>query len=210
MRRQDSLQQHMGGVEMRKIIGMTVAVILGSAVAGCGGEDEEGAAEKSAADLQQPEPEKMTRAVAVIEPRSGSEMTGMATFTVNGGFVQAIIMIANAEPGEHAVHIHEFGDCSAEDGTSAGGHWNPTGEDHGKWGEPPYHLGDIGNIVVDEDGTGSIAFGTDNWSLGTGEENDVVGRAIIIHSGADDFVTQPTGDAGGRQGCGVIRLEEES
>jgi Cu-Zn family superoxide dismutase len=113
------------------------------------------------------------------------------------------------EPGPHAVHIHETGDCSAEDGSSAGGHWNPTGEEHGKWGEHPFHLGDIGNIEVGEDGTGSITLSTDLWSIGDSSDHDVVGKSIVVHAGADDFKSQPSGAAGERIGCGVIELKEQ-
>ncbi|HXH86347.1 MAG TPA: superoxide dismutase family protein, partial [Nitrospira sp.] len=118
------------------------------------------------------------RATASIDPKSGSQLTGSATFTNENGQVSLEIDLKNAPPGEHGVHIHEIGDCSAEDGTSAGGHWNPAGHDHGKWGEEPFHLGDIGNIMVGEDGTGSLKMSTDLWSIGTGQDNDVVGKAV--------------------------------
>jgi Cu-Zn family superoxide dismutase len=144
------------------------------------------------------------RATASIDPRSGGELTGSASFIDGAGQVSLQIDLDNAPPGRHGVHIHEFGDCSAEDGTSAGGHWNPTGHDHGKWGEEPFHLGDIGNILVGEDGTGSLMISTDLWSIGTGQDNDVVGKAVIVHAGEDDLKSQPTGAAGGRIGCGVI------
>ena len=81
-----------------------------------------------------------------------SGVTGTATFVEDHGSVALVIEISGATPGEHAFHLHEVGDCSALDGTSAGGHWNPTNMDHGKWGSDPYHLGDVGNIVVGEDG----------------------------------------------------------
>ena len=92
--------------------------------------------------------------------------------------------------------------------TSAGGHWNPTGVAHGKWGEGEFHLGDIGNIAVGEDGTGSITLTTDLWEIGTGSDVDIVGKGIIVHAGADDFTSQPSGAAGARIGCGVIVLSE--
>lgn len=80
---------------------------------------------------------------------------------------------------------------------------------HGKWGEPPFHLGDIGNVEVGEDGTGSLTMSTDLWSVGDGSDRDVVGKSVVVHSGADDFTTQPAGDSGERIGCGVIQLQEE-
>ena len=149
------------------------------------------------------------QAIATIGPTSDSSVTGMAVFTQNGDQITLTIEIQNASPGIHAVHIHENGDCSAPDGTSAGGHWNPTGVAHGKWGEGEFHLGDIGNITVGEDGTGSIELTTDLWEIGTGSDIDVVGKGIIVHAGADDFISQPSGAAGARIGCGVIVLAGE-
>ena len=151
-------------------------------------------------------PEK--QAIATIGPASESSVIGTAVFTQNGDQITLTIEIQNASPGMHAVHIHEKGDCSSSDGKSAGGHWNPTGVAHGKWGEGEFHLGDIGNISVGEDGTGSIELTTDLWEIGTGSDVDVVSRGIIVHAGADDFTSQPSGAAGARIGCGVIALVE--
>ena len=92
---------------------------------------------------------------------------------------------------------------------SAGGHWNPTNTAHGKWGEGEFHLGDIGNITVGEDDTGTIELTTDLWEMDTGSDRDVVGKSIILHAGADDFTSQPSGNAGPRIGCGVIGLADD-
>ena len=176
----------------------TVAAALLLAVclslAGCGSDD----------DPMQRE------AIAEIRPTaaSGSDVAGEAVFVQDGDDIMLIVDIRNASPGLHGVHIHETGDCSAADGTSAGGHWNPTGEDHGRWGSDSFHLGDLGNIPVGMDGTGYIERTTDLWDLGTGSDLDVVGKAVIVHAGEDDFVSQPSGAAGGRIGCGVIELVE--
>lgn len=148
------------------------------------------------------------QANAMISASSDSSVTGMAVFTQHGDQITLTIEIQGASPGLHAVHIHANGDCSSPDGTSAGGHWNPTGVAHGKWGEGEFHLGDIGNITVGEDGTGSITLTTDLWEIGTGSDVDIVGRGIIVHGGADDFTSQPSGAAGARIGCGVIVLVE--
>ena len=148
------------------------------------------------------------QAIATIGPASDSSVTGMATFTQNSDQITLTIEIQGATPGIHAVHIHESGDCSAPDGKSAGGHWNPTGVAHGKWGEGEFHLGDLGNITVGEDGTGGIELTTDLWEIGTGSDVDVIGRGIVVHAGADDFTSQPSGDAGARIGCGAIALAE--
>ena len=148
------------------------------------------------------------QAIAVIGSTNDSGVTGTAVFTQNGDQITLIIEIQGATPGLHAVHIHEKGDCSAPDGKSAGGHWNPTDVAHGKWGEGEFHLGDIGNITVGEDGMGDISLTTDLWEIGTGSDVDVVGRGIIVHADPDDFTSQPSGNAGARIGCGVIELAE--
>lgn len=145
-------------------------------------------------------------AAATIEGRSGSKMSGQATFVQKAGYVMLEIRLENAPPGTHAVHLHEKGDCSAPDAMSAGSHWNPTGQAHGKWGFSPFHRGDIGNIEVGPDGKGGTTLSTNLWSIGGRPESDVLGRAVVVHASADDFMTQPTGGAGGRIGCGVVRL----
>jgi len=152
--------------------------------------------------------ESVKQANAMIGSSNDSGLTGEAIFTQNGDQITLMIEIQGASPGLHAVHIHENGDCSSPDGTSAGGHWNPTGVAHGKWGEAEFHLGDIGNISVGEDGTGSITLTSDLWEIGTGSDIDVVGKGIIVHADADDFTSQPSGAAGMRIGCGVIVLAE--
>lgn len=102
-----------------------------------------------------------------------------------------------------AVHFHEHGDCGNM-GENAHGHWNPTKENHGKWGTEPYHSGDIGNIELDGKGHGTVAVTTDRWSITEGDVKSIIGRGIIVHGGTDDYKTQPTGNSGPRVGCGVI------
>ena len=146
-------------------------------------------------------------ATATIGETNESGVSGKAVFTQSGDNITLVITLANASAGEHAVHIHAKGDCSASDGTSAGGHWNPTGVAHGKWGEGEFHLGDIGNMTVNDRGMGKIELTTNLWEMNTGSDIDVVGKAIIAHAGADDFVSQPSGNAGARIGCGVIKMD---
>ena len=190
---------------MKKIAVLSAVFLLTLA---CGG----GAEQAETAAAEAPAPEEVSNepaaasAVATIEAKSDSGVSGSATFTEVDGQVMLTLEIAGATPGEHAFHLHEIGDCSAADGTSAGGHWNPTGDPHGQWGVDGFHLGDVGNLVVDEEGNASLTVATNLWSIGTGDDNDVVGRAVIVHAGVDDFSTQPTGAAGGRIGCGVIEL----
>ena len=106
--------------------------------------------------------------------------------------------------GVHGFHIHETGDCSAPDGSSAGGHFNPTGAPHGGPQSAERHLGDLGNITADASGNAEVNIHAGGVTLGEGE-NAIMGKAIIVHAGADDLTTQPTGDAGARLACGVIQ-----
>ncbi|RZK50793.1 MAG: superoxide dismutase family protein [Pedobacter sp.] len=104
-----------------------------------------------------------------------------------------------------AVHFHEHGDCGNM-GEDAHGHWNPTGENHGKWGVEPYHSGDIGNIALDATGHASYSIVTDRWSLKEGDPNYIGNLGVIVHGGVDDYTTQPTGNSGPRIGCGIIKI----
>lgn len=142
-----------------------------------------------------------------LQPKSGSSVSGTATFTEKNGKVSFEAKLSGLTPGTHAIHIHEKADCSAADASSAGGHWNPTFKKHGKWGVGEYHKGDIGNFNADEAGNATITLKTDEWCIGCGDKNkDILGKGLIVHEKDDDYVTQPTGDAGGRVACaGIIK-----
>ncbi|MBD0286277.1 MAG: superoxide dismutase family protein [Flavisolibacter sp.] len=103
-----------------------------------------------------------------------------------------------------AVHIHEHGDCG-DVGKHAGGHWNPTGANHGKWGSGSFHSGDIGNINLDASGNGRLELSSNLWSIGGDAKTDILSKTIIVHSGVDDYTSQPAGNSGNRIGCGVIQ-----
>jgi len=167
--------------------------------------EEEGATEEVVAEeVQEMAPAKTV--VVMLEGKSGSNASGKVAFTDNNGSVLMEAKISGLEPGTHAIHLHEKADCTAEDGTSSGGHWNPTFQPHGKWGAAEgFHLGDIGNFEVDETGVGIIDFSTDQWCIGCGDEQkDILGKAVIVHQGADDFTSQPSGNAGARVSCGGV------
>lgn len=142
-----------------------------------------------------------------LEPKSGSKVSGTATFTEKDGKVTLLAKISGLEPGIHAIHIHEKADCSAGDATSAGGHWNPTFKKHGKWGQAEHHKGDIGNFTTDQQGEGTVLLSTDEWCIGCGDvTKDILGKGLIVHANPDDFTTQPTGNAGARVACaGIIK-----
>jgi Cu-Zn family superoxide dismutase len=143
-----------------------------------------------------------------MEPKSESGVMGEVTFTEKEGMVYMKASFSGLTEGSHAIHIHQTADCSAADGTSTGGHWNPTGEPHGKWGESTgYHKGDIGNFEADAEGNAEVSFETNEWCLGCEDSNmDLMGKAVIVHQGADDFTSQPSGAAGSRISCtGIIQ-----
>lgn len=142
-----------------------------------------------------------------MEPKSDSNVSGEVTFTDENSMVSMKATFSGLTPGEHAIHIHQKADCSAADGTSSGGHWNPTAEAHGKWGAGEgYHRGDIGNFTADADGNATVEFSTDLWCIGCDDETkNIVGKAVIVHQGMDDFTSQPSGAAGARVSCtGII------
>lgn len=141
-----------------------------------------------------------------IRSKSGTQVQGTAKFIQTGKNVEMDLMVYKLSPGIHAVHIHEKGDCSATDASSAGGHWNPAKDDHGKWDTKHFHMGDIGNITANNEGSVRFVFNTDKWCLGCNNESkNIIGKSLVIHASADDFHTQPTGNAGGRVACVEIK-----
>ena len=148
------------------------------------------------------EPDAKT-AKAAIESKGGSKVTGRAVFTEVPGGTKVEAWIENATPGTHGLHIHEKGDCSAPDAASAGGHFNSAGNPHAGPTDKARHNGDFGNVEVGADGKGHLEMTTDMLTVAPGP-NSVVGKAIVFHEKADDLKSQPSGNAGGRFGCGVI------
>ncbi len=132
---------------------------------------------------------------------------GKITFTEKNSVVimKMEVFIPTKANQTVALHIHENGACG-DMGKAAGGHWNPTNQSHGKWGIASYHLGDIGNFTLDSRGNGIVTMETNLWAIGGNGLNNIVGKGIIIHGGLDDYITQPTGNAGTRIGCGIIAM----
>ena len=142
------------------------------------------------------------------ESKSDSIVSGTITFSEMDEVVVMKATFSGLTPGLHAIHLHEFADCSSADGKSTGGHWNPTFEPHGAWGsETGYHKGDIGNFEADQKGEAVITFETDQWCIGCDDKTrNIIGKAVIVHQGKDDLVSQPSGAAGARVSCaGVIK-----
>lgn len=190
----------MGKKRSVSLFGLGLGIALAALSAGCEKEQTSGGKPEDGAEVDQ-------EAMADLTPKSGSTVKGMAHFKAEGKTITLTVTVKEALPGRHGVHIHEMGDCSAPDASSAGEHWNPLNKRHGRWGAEQYHLGDIGNIEVDQSGSGTLTFTTDEWAIGSGGANDVVGKSVVVHSNADDFVSQPSGGAGERVACGVIGKE---
>ncbi|MGY0505887.1 superoxide dismutase family protein [Luteimonas sp. e5] len=146
------------------------------------------------------------RARAVLEARSGSQAGGALDFvaTADGVRVSGEISGLTAD-SVHAFHIHETGDCSAEDASSAGGHFNPTAQPHGRAGQGEHHLGDQDNLQADAAGVAHVDAEFAGVTLGDGGANDVMGKSVVVHADPDDYTSQPAGNAGARIACGVIR-----
>lgn len=172
-------------------------------VISCGPAKKEEAAEE--ATTTEPAAPEMATASATLNPASGSSVSGTATFTqVEEMKVRMDLEVQGLTPGDHALHLHQFGDCSAPDATSAGGHWNPGGMGHGKRGEGEYHAGDVINLTADAEGKVSWSDEIMGWTIGGSDSTNILNHSVIIHESPDDFTTQPTGAAGGRVACGVI------
>ena len=183
------------------VVFITVLLFFSACSTGTKQDDSEAVAEENQEEKQ----DKVT-AKATLEATSGSNVTGEVNFAGDNGNVRLELRADNLTPGEHAVHLHEKGDCSAEDASSAGGHWNPAMKPHGKrGGGGSYHKGDIGNMTVGNDGKGTLSLSIEGWSIGGADSTNIIGKSVIIHEKADDFTSQPAGNAGARISCGVIK-----
>lgn len=139
-----------------------------------------------------------------FQSRSGSQLAGSGTLTETSNGVQVALALENVAPGEHGAHVHEKGDCSAPDGSSAGGHFNPASHPHALPEGSPRHLGDLGNISIGADGKGTLDIVASGANLKAGDPSSFLGKAIIVHEKKDDG-GQPVGNAGGRIGCAEIK-----
>ena len=157
-------------------------------------------------DTPPPSAPAAARATANLAPASASLVSGTLTLSTMGDGVHVGGEIGGLRPGSHGFHVHEHGDCSAADASSAGGHFNPTNMPHGRSGPRPHHLGDSDNIAANADGVAVVDAHLHDVTLGTGLANDIAGRAIVVHADPDDYTSQPAGDAGARVACGVIAV----
>jgi Cu-Zn family superoxide dismutase len=171
------------------LVGLAVAVL---SVAGC---------------QSVPESQAPLRATAQLKPTKGSKTFGEVTFEQIGSKVHVVANVQGLQPGrDHGFHIHEAGDCSSDDGMSTKGHFNPHGKPHGHPNSSERHAGDLPSLTAAKNGRAKIDFTLDVVTVAPGTAS-VVGRGIIVHADPDDYKTQPTGNAGARIACGVIRAD---
>ncbi|GGD51260.1 superoxide dismutase family protein [Pseudoxanthomonas indica] len=147
--------------------------------------------------------------IANLAPASGSLVSGKITLTPMGDGVHLTGVVGGLPANStHGFHVHEKGDCSAADATSAGPHFNPAGSGHGRAGGGAHHAGDMDNIVADAEGVARVSVHVMGVTLGGGAANDIANRALVVHASPDDYTSQPAGNAGARVACGVIAVTE--
>jgi Cu-Zn family superoxide dismutase len=147
-------------------------------------------------------------AVASLAPTKGNQVSGTVNFTEKGDKVLVEARVTGLKPGLHGFHVHEKGNCTAPDASSAGAHFNPGGSQHGGPAGTPRHGGDLGNLQADASGTAVYSAEVAGISLGTGADS-IIGRAVIVHANPDDLITQPAGNAGPRLACGLVSKSKD-
>jgi len=186
-----------------------VAVAMGVLALASGCAQQMPAPEESGAAENVVAPPAIDNAVAVLHPTAGNEVSGTVHFAREGDGVRVSLRIEHLSPGKHGFHVHEYGDCSAADGTSAGGHFNPFDAPHAARDAAERHVGDLGNVTADDSGVAETEFVDTRIALqGVALEKaaSILGRAVIVHGGEDDLTSQPSGDAGPRVACGVVGI----
>ncbi len=145
------------------------------------------------------------QASAELRPTSGNSTAGHVRFAQWGDRVRVTGEVRGLKPNaEHGFHVHERGDCSSPDATSAGGHFNPTGAPHGRHSSGAQHAGDMPRLRANASGVATFSFETGAMRVGSGA-TDIVGKGLIVHRDPDDYTTQPTGNSGPRLACAVIQ-----
>lgn len=210
------------GTSRSAVIALTFVAM--SALAACSSDDASGsaAARDATALPQQParatpevggDPIVVSRAANVpqararLRPTKDSMTSGVVEFTEKAdGKLDISVELAGLAEGKHGLHIHENGDCSMPDGSSAGEHFSPGGRTHGSPTDAVHHAGDLGNVTADERGIAIARLETPDFKLSG--QYGIVNRAVIVHADEDDFLSQPSGNSGDRVACGVVKTVE--
>lgn len=182
----------------RRTTALLTAALLTAVLGGVSGVNADDHKTKKAQRDFQP-----LEAVTVLRPTKGNKVTGTIVLSQRGNKVHVTGTVKGLKPGKHGFHIHQFGDVRDAQGKSAGGHFNPENVPHGGPSDKRHHVGDLGNIMADATGTAKVKKVVDDLKL-----HFVIGRSIVVHGGADDLTSQPSGDAGPRVSVGVIGLAE--
>lgn len=198
---------------MKTITSLLLIVLF---LAGCGKETEQqreqvvnesGEGAPGLREQQEADTLTIIHAVAVLQSAKGNNISGIVAFEKTGTGIKITTKVSGLKPGKHGFHIHEFGDLSAPDFTSAGGHFSPLKNEHGAPTAHNRHEGDMGNIEADENGNAVLEWTDDRVSFQG--PNSILGRAVIVHENPDDYTTQPTGNAGGRVAGGIIGIAKK-
>ncbi len=152
------------------------------------------------------ESNNITKAVCVLHPTAGNDVSGVITFTKTDYGIKIVADVEGLTEGKHGFHIHEYGDCNRFDGKSAGGHFNPDGKIHGAPDASERHVGDLGNLMAG--GNGKTHYERTDTFISLSGFRSIIGRAIIVHADEDDLTSQPTGAAGSRLAYGVIGISK--
>jgi superoxide dismutase, Cu-Zn family len=198
-------------VQIKRMLQFLLITASSLAIISCGGSSSTNntgdTSSSTATDTSVTQATTATHAEAIISgTKADTTVDGKASFDSDSGKVKLMLELTIPKMANKtvAVHIHEHPDCG-DNGNASHGHWNPTHVQHGKWGVGSFHLGDIGNVKLDAQGKGTLEMNTDLWTLGSDTTSSVLNRAIIVHSGKDDYKSQPSGNAGSRIGCGIIK-----
>ena len=188
---------------IKKLSILFFTAVMAFSLFSCG--KNEGDRFESSKMMKKPDSTAVTKAIANLGPTKGYDVKGTVIFTKVDGGIKIVADVEGLTPGKHGFHVHEYGDCSSPDGSSAGGHFNPDGVKHGGPNDPVRHVGDMGNLVADQNGKAHYEW-IDSLMTFYGPHN-IIGRSVIVHGGADDLISQPSGNAGPRVACGVIEME---
>jgi Cu-Zn family superoxide dismutase len=186
-------------------MGIIAAVGLAALAGACAGQPASTRPTSSAATA---EATAVDHAIAVLRPTEGNDVKGTVRFSREADGVRVSVHIEGLTPGEHGFHVHEYGDCSSPDGTSAGGHFNPLDQPQGGRDSAKRHVGDLGNVTANDSGVAEADF-VDSVIALDGAAS-IIGRGMIVHAGRDDLTSQPSGAAGPRVACGVIGIASGS